>query len=375
MKETGNVRVMQGNAAALEGALLAGCRFFAGYPITPASELAELAALRMPEVGGVYIQMEDEIASINVLAGASWGGLKVMTATSGPGFSLMQEGIGYVAITQTPCVIVDVMRGGPAIGQATSSSQQDVMQMKYGSHGEYELIVLVPSSAQECLDMTIRAFNLSEKYLVPVVVLSDEIVGHTREAVTIPEKVEVVDRPPPPPGPDFHTFRPEPANDNIPYRPHFGQGYNLLVEPQLHDENGNRRGHDPEASALCIRRTLDKIRNNVESIVEVEMENVDDADTIFVAYGSTARSAQRAAREARKLGRKAGFVRLKTLFPFADHILKPLAREGVRFVVPEMNSGKICKEVQRATGAPVLSIPKLGGEMPTPTEILAAAWE
>lgn len=374
MKMTENVCVMQGNAAALEGALLAGCKFFAGYPITPASELAELAALRMPKVGGVYIQMEDEIASINVLAGAAWGGLKVMTATSGPGFSLMQEGVGYVAVTQTPCVIVNVMRGGPAIGQATSSSQQDVMQMKYGSHGEYELIVLAPSSAQECLEMTIRAFNLSEEYLVPVVVLSDEIVGHTREKVVIPGSVELIDRTPPPPGHDFYTFRPEPANNNIPYRPKFGQGYNLLVEPQLHDETGNRKGHDPEASALCVQRILDKIRNNAEAIVEVETENVDDADTIIVAYGSTARSAQRAARDARAQGKKAGFVKLKTLFPFAEHILRPLAKPGVRFAVPEMNSGKICREVQLATGAPVLSIPKLGGEMPTPAEILKAIW-
>ncbi len=374
MDKQKKIQVMQGNAAALEGALLAGCRFFAGYPITPASELAELAAARMPKAGGVYIQMEDEIASINTLAGAAWSGLKVMTATSGPGFSLMQEGMGYVAVTQTPCVIVNVMRGGPAIGQATVSSQQDVYQTRYGSHGEYESIVLTPSSAQECLDMTVRAFNLSEQYLTPVVVLSDEIVGHTREKVVIPASVELFERRKPPKGHDFHNFRPEPANGGIPYRANFGEGYNLLVEPQLHDDDGNRKGHDPEWSARCVQRLLDKIRNNAEAIIDVEEEAVDDADTIIVAYGSTARSAQRAARDAREAGKKAGFFRLKTLFPFPDSRLLALARPGVRFVVPEMNSGKIWRDVRLATGAEVISLPKLGGEMPAPDEILKGIW-
>ena len=192
------VKVIQGNEACIEGALLAGCRFFSGYPITPASELAEVAAKRMPEVGGTYIQMEDELASINAMSGAAWGGLKPMTGTSGPGFTLMQEGIGYLCITQTPGVIINVMRGGPSTGQPTLSSQQDVYQARYGSHGDYELIVLAPSSVQEALDLTIPAFTLAEKYLVPVIVLSDEIVGHTRERVVFPENPEIVNRRKPP---------------------------------------------------------------------------------------------------------------------------------------------------------------------------------
>lgn len=369
--------VMQGNEAALEGAILAGCSFFAGYPITPASELAELASSRLPLLGGVYVQMEDEIASINVLAGAAWGGLKVMTATSGPGFSLMQEGLGYAAVTQTPCVIIDVMRGGPAIGQATMSSQQDVYQTKYGSHGEYELIVLAPSSAQECLDMTIRAFNLSEEYLVPVIVLSDEIVGHTREQVVIPERVEIFNRRRPPAGQPHEPFRPVEANGGVPYRASFGEGYNLLVEPQLHDEMGNRKGHDPEASALCVTRLLDKIRNNAHKIVDVSMETTEDAEVVVVAYGSTARSALRAVRDARAEGRKAGFIKLNTIFPFPSALLAEVAAKGpagMTFVVPEMNSGKLYREVRLATDRPTRSLPKLGGEMHTPAEIINAIW-
>ena len=370
MKAIGTPVVMQGNAAAFEGALIAGCNFFAGYPITPATELAELAAQRLPEVGGDFIQMEDEIGSINALFGAAWSGRKVMTATSGPGFSLMQEGIGYAALTQTPCVIVNVQRGGPSAGQATISSQQDVMQARYGSHGDYEIIVLAPSSCQEALDLTLRAFNLAEEFLTPVIVLSDEIVGHTQERVIIPEAPQVINRRPPPKEHDYRPFAPVIENGGVPYRANIGEGHRILVEVQLHDEMGIRKGHIPKDSARCLNNICDKIRNNRDKIDDFETAYIDDATSIVVAYGSTARPALRAVKEARGAGKKVGFVKLKTLFPFPDSLLSDLARPGVSFFVPEMNIGKICREVRAATGSRVVSLAKIGGDMHTPMEIL-----
>lgn len=367
------VKVIQGNEACIEGALLAGCRFFAGYPITPASELAEVAAQRMPEAGGIYIQMEDELASVNAMSGAAWGGLKPMTGTSGPGFTLMQEGIGYMCITQTPGVIINVMRGGPSTGQPTLSSQQDVYQARYGSHGDYELIVLAPSSVQEALDLTIRAFNLAEKYLVPVIVLSDEIVGHTRERVVFPEQPEIVNRRKPPRNWSYKPYEPIAVNNGVPYRANFGEGYNILVDGQMHDHMGTRKGHDPGASVACLREICDKITDNVDDIVDYEAYDVDDADLILVAYGSVARTTLRAARDARAEGRKVGMIKLKTLFPFPDKFFAGLARAGRRFAVPEMSMGRMWRDVQLATGCPTLSLPKLGGEMHTPEEILTAA--
>jgi len=367
------VKVLQGNEACVEGAILAGCRFFAGYPITPASELAEVAAERMPEAGGIYIQMEDELASINAMSGAAWGGLKTMTATSGPGFSLMQEGIGYLCITQTPGVIVNVMRGGPSTGQPTLSSQQDVYQARYGSHGDYELIVLAPSSAQEALDLTIRAFNLAEEYLVPVIVLSDEIVGHTRERVLFPDNPEIFNRRKPPKGWDYKPFEPISAINGMPYRANFGEGHNILVDGQMHDHMGTRKGHDPAASAACLHDICSKITQNADRIAsDYELHDVDDADLILVAYGSVARAALRAARDGRAHGRKIGMIKLKTLFPFPEKLFKGLAREGCRFAVPEMSMGRLWRDVQLASGCPALSVPKVGGELHTPEEILTA---
>jgi len=368
------VKVIQGNEACVEGAILAGCRFFAGYPITPASELAEVAAQRMPEVGGTYIQMEDELASVSAMSGAAWGGFKPMTATSGPGFSLMQEGIGYLCITQTPGVIVNVMRGGPSTGQPTLSSQQDVYQARYGSHGDYELIVLAPSSAQEALDLTIRAFNLAEEYLVPAIVLSDEIVGHTSERVVFPEKPEIFNRRRPPKDWNYKPFEPIAALGGVPYRAGFGEGYNILVDGQMHDYMGTRKGHDPAGSIACLHDICNKITQNVDRIAnDYELHDVDDADLILVAYGSVARSALRAARDARAKGHKIGMVKLKTLFPFPEKLFAGLAREGRRFAVPEMSMGRMWRDVQLASGCPTLSLPKVGGEMHTPEEILTAA--
>ena len=367
--------VLQGNEACVEGAILAGCRFFAGYPITPASEVAEVMAQRMPKVGGVFLQMEDEIASVNSLIGAAWGGKKAMTATSGPGYSLMQEGIGYAAATQTPCVIINVMRGGPSTGQPTLSSQQDVYQAKYGSHGDYEPIVLIPASAQEAAELTIRAFNLAEQYLVPVSVLLDEIVGHTRERVTLPQQPVIVDRVKPLPGKDYKPFEPIAALGGSCYRANFGEGHAILVDGQLHDYMGNRVGHKPAESAEHVRRICDKITNNVDAIADYDLHFTDDADLVLVSYGSTARSALRVAITGRENGMKIGLIRLKTLFPFPDALIRDVAGKAKAVFVPEMNIGKIVNEVRRVVKNDVFSIPKLGGEMPTPMEILNAVRE
>lgn len=304
MSDGATVKIIHGNEACVEGAIRAGCRFFAGYPITPASEVAEGMAAKMPAAGGVFIQMEDELASVNSLIGAAWGGLKPMTATSGPGMSLMLEGIGYAAVTETPCVILNVMRGGPSTGQPTSSSQQDVYQAKYGCHGDYEVIVLTPSSAQEAFDLTIRAFDLAERFLVPVIILSDEIVGHTREKVVIPAKVEAVNRRKPLPGQDYIPFRGCQEDDGAFVRANFGEGYNLLVDGQLHDEFGNRIGHLADKSAALVRRLCAKITDNVDMITDLEMRNVEDAELVLVSYGSTSRPALRAMNEARAADRK-----------------------------------------------------------------------
>jgi 2-oxoglutarate ferredoxin oxidoreductase subunit alpha len=332
-------------------------------------------AARMPQAEGVFIQMEDELASMNALIGASWGGAKAMTATSGPGMSLMMEGIGYAVVTETPCVILNVMRGGPSTGQPTASSQQDVYQAKYGSHGDYELIVLTPSSAQEALDMTIRAFNLSEKFLVPVIILTDEIVGHTREKVVIPEKAETIDRLKPKPDQEYIPFKGIPENNGVPLRAVFGEGHHILVDGQLHDEYGNRVGHIAAKSAVLVKRLCDKINDNIDLITDLEVRNADDADLIIISYGSTSRPALRAMKEAREQGLKVGWVKLKTLFPFPEKEIAALAQKTDRFLVPEMNVGKIVKEVERVVKHKVASLPKLGGELHTPDEILTAIKE
>jgi len=364
--------VIQGNEASAEGALLAGCTFFAGYPITPATEIAEVMAERMPKVGGIFIQMEDELASINSLIGAAWGGHKALTATSGPGYSLMQEGIGYAAVTETPCVIINVMRGGPSTGQPTMTSQQDVYQAKYGSHGDYEPIVLVPSSAQEALDLTIRAFNLSEKYLVPVTVLTDEVVGHTRERVVIPESPEIYNRVPPPEGEEYLPFRGEEKLGGVPYRANFGEGHNICVDGQLHDEIGMRVGHMVAPSAQLVKRIMAKINDNIDDISDYELYHTDDAEVVVLAYGSTARVALRSVLDARKDGIKAGLIKLKTLFPFPDAMIRNETRSATRVIVPECNAGKICNEVQRVVSVQVESMPKFGGAMHVPSEIFEA---
>ena len=369
----GKVKIVQGNEAIVDAAIYAGCRFFAGYPITPATEIAELMALRLPGYGGVFVQMEDELGSINAVVGAAWGGLKACTATTGPGFSLMQEGIGYAAMTETPCVIVDVQRGGPATGQPTMPSQQDVMQAKYGSHGDYEIIALCPSSVQESFELTVKAFNLAERFRVPVMVLSDEIVGHTREKLRIPARLEVVRRTPPAAPPqDYQMYKagPDGLLDGM---PSVGQGYNILVESQAHGEDGNRKGTDIAASARIIKHLCTKITDHAKELTDIVSVECEDAEVLVVAYGSVVRSAKHAVRLARGSGIKAGLVQLRILWPFPGKSLSQLAGNVRKVVVPEMNIGKISLEVQRALGKyPVVeSLSVLGGELPSPQAILA----
>ncbi len=364
--------IVQGNEACVRGALQAGCRFFAGYPITPASEIAELMSRELPKHDGIFIQMEDEIASISGIIGAAWGGLKSCTATSGPGFSLMQEGIGYAAETETPCVIINVMRGGPSTGQPTLSAQQDVMQAKYGSHGDYEIIALCPSSVQEAFELTVKAFNLAEKYRVPTIVLSDEIIGHTREKLRIPANIEVVSRQRPKTRPESYLPYKPLESGLLDGMPAFGQGYKLLVDGQLHDETGNRAGHDPTTSGKLMKRLCRKITDHADELIDVDGAFVDDAEIMVIAYGSVARSAFSAVKMARKEGVKVGFLKLKILWPFPDRVVREIIERVEKVIIPEMNIGKISREVQRLHNCnqEIRSLPKLGGVLHTPAEIM-----
>ncbi len=371
---TEEVVIVQGNEACVKGAIAAGCRFFAGYPITPASEIAELMARDLPRNRGVFIQMEDEIASLAAVIGAAWGGMKACTATSGPGFSLMQEGIGHAAETETPCVIINVQRGGPSTGQPTLSAAQDVMQAKYGSHGDYELIALTPASVQEAFELTVKAFNLAERFRVPVIVLSDEIVGHTREKLRIPAELNVTPRRPPKARPDDYLMYRAEADGLLDGMPAVGQGYKVLVDGQLHDESGNRKGGDMAASAELVRRLCRKITDHAEELTDLQTAFIDDAETIVLAYGSVARSALHAVKLAREKGLKVGFIKPRILWPFPDEAVRNLVGSAKGVIVPEMNIGKINREVERLVcgRAEVISLPKLGGALHTPEEILEA---
>ncbi len=360
----------QGSEACAEAALVVGCRFFAGYPITPATEIAEHLAKRLPQVGGVAIQMEDEIASLGAVIGASWAGVKAMTATSGPGFSLMQENIGYAFMTETPCVIVDVQRVGPSTGQATKCAQGDVMQSRWGTHGDYSAIVLSPNSVQEMFDLTIRAFNLAEKYRTPVVLLSDEVVAHMREKVVVPpiETLEIVNRRKPKPG-DTAFF----GFEEVPPMPAVGEGFNVAVTGSTHDEYGVRFTADPFVHRRLVERLNGKIQNHVDEIVEVEYFNVEKCDVGIVAYGCTSRAVYDVVEEAKAKGVTIGFLRLKTLWPFPDKIVKRLAETAGKIIVPEMNLRQVYYEVKRASEgkADVVSLNKIGGgELITPEELL-----
>lgn len=363
---------MQGDEACAEGAIVAGCRLFAGYPITPSTEIAERMARRLPEVGGLFIQMEDELASIALIIGASYAGVKAMTATSGPGFSLMQENIGLAVMTETPLVIVNVMRGGPSTGQPTRASQGDVMQARWGAHGDYEIVALAPFSVQEMFDLTIEAFNLAERYRIPVMVLSDEIIGHMREKVVLrlPSEVEIVDRKKPRVPPElFNPF--EADEDLVPPMACFGEGYRIHVTGLTHTVKGFPKSTDPEVHERLVKRLCDKIRLNANRIVKLDEYFVDDAEVVVVAYGTPARSAIRAVKNARSEGLKVGLVRLVTVWPFPGRYFASLSRRVKSFIVAEMNYGQIVGEVRKyAGGRSVVFVPKLGGDPHSPDELL-----
>lgn len=362
---------IQGNEACAMGAMKAGCRFFAGYPITPSTEIAEKMASCLPKVGGAFIQMEDEIAALGAVIGAVWAGAKGMTATSGPGFSLMQEHIGFAAMTETPLVIVDVQRGSPSTGQPTMASQSDMMQARWGSHGDYEIIALSPSSVQECFDFTVEAFNLAEEYRVPVMVMCDEIIGHMREKIIIPEEVKVVYRKMPKEDPEtFVPFKADPSG--TPAMPAFGIGYNIHVTGLTHDERGYPDASNPQTHSKLVKRLCDKILKKKDKIIKTHERFTDDADVLVLSYGAPSRSALAAVKQARKEGIKAGFLKLETVWPFPDDAIKSVACDAKKIVVVEMNLGQIFYEVKRAVGdsSRVNLLAKIGGEIHLPEEIL-----
>jgi len=368
---------LDGDFSIAEGALAAGCRFFAGYPITPSTETAERFAERIPAVGGVFIQMEDEIASVAALIGASWSGMKSMTVTSGPGFSLMMENIGLACMMEVPIVIANVQRGGPSTGLPTLTGQQDMMQVKWGSHGDYEIIALSPDSPQECFNLTIDAFNLSELYRVPTFIMTDECVGHMHEKVVIPraDEIELVER-------KWYTGPKEkylpylPDKDLVPFMIKAGEGYRFHTTGLTHDE----RGYpviNAECQNVCVPHLVEKIRKNADKIIRYKEEETDNAEIAVVSYGITSRVAVRAVQMARKAGIKVGTLRLITVWPFPEKRITELAKKIKAFVVPEINYGQMVREVERcAQGkAPAYRHRHGGGWVHNPEDIFTAIKE
>jgi 2-oxoglutarate ferredoxin oxidoreductase subunit alpha len=355
-----------GNEAAAEGAIAAGCRYYAGYPITPSSELMERIADRFRDVKGVFMQMEDEIASICSVIGASWAGAKAMTATSGPGFSLMQEAIGYAAFTETPLVIVDVQRAGPCTGQATRVGSGDWLQAKWGSHGDYQVIAFSPWSVQEMYDQVIEAFNLAEQYRVPVFLMGEEAVAHLRERMDVKSKIKVCDRLKDKGAAPFGT----PEEDGVPAMPAFGDGEKLLVTGSTHNELGIRKTDDPEAHAKLVSRINKKILNHRDKITQTESRYLDDSDIAVVCYGFTARSSLYAVEELRKEGRKLGFLRLKTIWPFPDDAIHRVGNAVKKVFAPEMNSGQVAGEIRKYVNCEVVTYNQTNGEIIHPHRII-----
>jgi 2-oxoglutarate ferredoxin oxidoreductase subunit alpha len=361
-----------GDTACAEGGLAAGCLFFGGYPITPSTEIAERMSERLPEVGGVFIQMEDELASMNSILGASWAGVKSMSCTSGPGFSLMMENLGLGIMLETPTVLVNVQRGGPSTGLPTLVGQQDMMQARWGSHGDYEIIAIAPSSPQECFDYTITAFNLSEKYRLPVLVMTDEVVGHMTERVVVPpeSEIEVINRKLATVPPEEH-FPFEVAEDLVPPMAIAGAGYRYHVTGLTHDERGYPATSGPEVQAKLVRRLMDKIRNNVNDILHWEEFETNDCEVLILSYGISARISMSALDWARNEGLKVGFFKLITCWPFPEEKVRELAGSVKTILVPEINMGQMVREVERVVGGrcEVVSIPHAGGHVHHPDEI------
>ncbi len=367
------IQFILGDVGFVYGAILAGCSFFGGYPITPATEIAEEMSKILPKIGGTYIQMEDEIGSIASVIGASWGGSKSMTATSSPGFSLMMENYGFAVMTETPCVIVNVQRSGPSTGQPTLGAQGDIMQSRWGTHGDIEAIVLAPSNVQECVDLTIEAFNLSEKYRHPVCIMADGEVGYFREKIEIPDEkdLKLIDRKTPAKNQRYQEFRPTEKGSNIPFFPTFGNGYRSYVTGLTHDKCGlpstfNRKDHED-----LILRISKKITDNREKLTNVERLNLEDANIAFVAYGATSRAAEYAINMGRQKGLKVGLLKLKTIWPFPIKEIQNISSQVDKIIVPEMNLGQIVHPVKEYSegNCEVVLATKIGGEMHHPIEL------
>lgn len=366
------IELIQGNEACALGALRAGVRFFAGYPITPSTEIAEMMARELPKVGGKFIQMEDEIAGMAAIIGASLTGKKVLTATSGPGFSLKQENIGYACAAEIPCVVVNVMRGGPSTGLPTGPAQGDVMQAKWGTHGDHPIIALCPSSIKECYTLAVRAVNLAEKYMTPVILLMDEVVGHLREPLNFAEvaDLEIIDRKKPEIPPE--KYQPYAGGEEgIPTLAPFGTGYRYHITGLTHDESGYST-MNPKAVARMNQRIMNKIENNLVDILAWEEQSLAEAEIVVLAYGSTARSAKEAIGQLNAEGYKIGLFRPITIWPFPEQEIKKIGEKVKAIIVPEMNMGQLKQEVERVAGGltRVIGLNKVDGELITPEEIM-----
>ena len=368
-------RLMQGNQAVAEGAFYAGARFFAGYPITPSSEIADECAARMPALGGMYIQMEDEIGSIAAVIGASLAGAKAFTATSGPGFSLMQENLGLAVMGEVPCVVVNVQRAGPSTGLATKPAQSDIMQVRWGRHGDQSVIALCPASVRECFTLTVQAFNFAERFRVPVILMPDEIIGHMRESVLLPlpGEIEVIGRKAPTGTPAAYLpFKPD--DDGIAPLAAYGSEYVFHVTSSMHGTDGYSN-NDPANAEWRVRQLHQKIERYRDEIVLTRSYYTDDMDVLIVAFGATTRAGRAAALEARATGIKAGVLQLQTIWPFPDKEIAALGKNARMVVVPEMNySGQVAGEVQKALGpgADIRRVNKYNGTIITPQDILDA---
>jgi 2-oxoglutarate ferredoxin oxidoreductase subunit alpha len=362
----------QGDQACAEGAIAAGCKLFAGYPITPATEISERLSWRLPETGGIFVQGADELDSLTIVIGAAWGGWKTMTATSGNGICLMQENIGFACMTETPCVIVDCMRAGPATGIATATGQGDFYQVRYGSNADYSIIALAPDSPQEMFDLTVEAFNLAETYRVPVFILADEVIAHMREKVLIPDKLTLKARKKPPAWHEGYLPWKAEGSPPVPPMPRLGDGYHMPVPGLSHSETGGPHKDNYAGNKAMVDRLYNKVEQDADKLCRVQEGNLDDAEVVLIGYGSAARATRAATRLARQAGMNVGFSRLVTLWPFPDRYINNLAKQTRKLLVCEGSMGKLSREVERAARgqADVILFSKPGVEVHTPTEIL-----
>ena len=368
------MRFLQGNEAIFEGAMAAGATFYAGYPITPSSEIAELASRRLPAAGGVFLQMEDELASMAAVIGASLAGARAFTATSGPGFSLMQENIGLAIMAEVPCVVINVMRSGPSTGLATRPAQGDVMQARWGTHGDHSILALCPAGVQECFDLAVQAFNWAERLRCPVVLICDEVVGHMKERAVLPppERLEVWGRKRPTGPPDsYATYRPE--EDGIPPLGELGGPYIVHASGSMHDERGYPSS-DPANAARVIRRLYRKVEDRRRDFPPARRIMTEGARVLVVSYGAAARAARESVLRARREGEPWGLLELKTLWPFPSHEVEELARGARVVAVAELNLGQVVLEVERAVGrsVPVVHVGRSDGEPLTPGQVTRA---